>query len=71
MSDIIWLEKYRPQVLEEVHGNEESLTVLKNIAALGNVPNMILVVSHIILFFIYILIPRVLQVSGRQVQSFV
>lgn len=52
MSDIIWLEKYRPQVLEEVHGNEESLTVLKNIAALGNVPNMILVVSQNIPFFI-------------------
>lgn len=53
MSDIIWLEKYRPQVLEEVQGNVESLTVLKNIAALGNVPNMILVVTIIIFFYRY------------------
>lgn len=44
MSDTIWLEKYRPQTLDEVQGNEESLQILKNIAQMGNVPNMILVV---------------------------
>jgi len=56
MSDIIWLEKYRPQTLEEVHGNEESINTLKTIAHEGNIPNMILVVripmNIYIIFFI-------------------
>ena len=51
-SDIIWLEKYRPQTLEEVQGNEESINTLKTIAAEGNIPNMILVVMKYC-FFIY------------------
>lgn len=48
MSDTIWLEKYRPQTLEEVQGNDESINTLKNISTEGNIPNMILVVRHFI-----------------------
>jgi hypothetical protein len=29
MQDQIWLEKYRPKVLDEVQGNEESLSRLR------------------------------------------
>lgn len=35
--------RYRPKTLDEVIGNEDALTKLKNIAAEGNVLNMILV----------------------------
>lgn len=45
MSDTIWLEKYRPQTLDEVQGNEEAINTLKTISVEGNIPNMILVVK--------------------------
>lgn len=45
MNDTIWLEKYRPQTLDEVQGNEEAIYTLKTIATEGNIPNMILVVN--------------------------
>ncbi len=38
----IWLEKYRPRVLNEVFGNEDQINILKKCVADGNVPNMIL-----------------------------
>ena len=44
MENEIWLEKYRPSTLEEVHGNEDVIERLKIIAEEGNVPHMILVV---------------------------
>jgi len=47
MTDTIWLEKYRPQTLDEVQGNEESINTLKTIAVEGNIPNIILVVINI------------------------
>ena len=37
-----WIEKYRPQKLEEVVGNEETLVRLQAIAEDGNLPNLIL-----------------------------
>ncbi len=43
MAEEIWLEKYRPQTLKEVQGNEDALQKLRRIAEDGNVPNMILV----------------------------
>lgn len=37
-----WVEKYRPQVLDDVVGNEETISKLKVLAASGNMPNLIL-----------------------------
>ena len=37
-----WVEKYRPQQLDEVVGNEETLVRLRAIANDGNMPNLIL-----------------------------
>uniref|UniRef100_A0A8R1DVA2 Replication factor C subunit 2 n=1 Tax=Caenorhabditis japonica TaxID=281687 RepID=A0A8R1DVA2_CAEJA len=37
-----WVEKYRPQVLSEIVGNENIVDRLKTIAKEGNIPNIIL-----------------------------
>lgn len=37
-----WIEKYRPQKLEDIVGNEETLVRLQAIAKDGNLPNLIL-----------------------------
>jgi replication factor C subunit 2/4 len=37
-----WIEKYRPQLLTDVVGNEETLVRLQAIAKDGNLPNLIL-----------------------------
>ena len=37
-----WIEKYRPQALEDVVGNEDTLVRLQAIAKDGNLPNLIL-----------------------------
>ena len=37
-----WIEKYRPQKLIDVVGNEETLVRLQAIARGGNLPNLIL-----------------------------
>ncbi|KAH8585028.1 replication factor C subunit 4 [Cryptosporidium sp. chipmunk genotype I] len=42
MSTQIWIEKYRPKVLDEMVGNEEVLTRLKVLAKHGNMPNLLL-----------------------------
>jgi replication factor C subunit 2/4 len=39
---IPWIEKYRPQTLDQVVGNEETLVRLQAIAQDGNLPNLIL-----------------------------
>eukprot|EP00121_Abeoforma_whisleri_P010161 Awhi_evm1s9365 len=40
--DLPWVEKYRPLVLDDVVGNEETVSRLKVIAENGNMPNLIL-----------------------------
>jgi hypothetical protein len=37
-----WVEKYRPQSLDDVVGNDETLVRLRAIAKDGNMPNLIL-----------------------------
>ena len=41
--EIPWVEKYRPQILEDVVGNERTIQQLTTIAAQGNMPNLLLV----------------------------
>lgn len=40
--DVPWLEKYRPQTLNDVVGNKETVSRLRALAAQGNCPNLIL-----------------------------
>ena len=42
LSGTPWIEKYRPQKLEEIVGNQRIIDNLKNIAVSGNLPNLIL-----------------------------
>jgi replication factor C subunit 2/4 len=37
-----WVEKYRPLTLDQVVGNDETITRLQAIAEDGNMPNLIL-----------------------------
>lgn len=37
-----WVEKYRPRTLDDVVGNEETVSRLQAIARTGNLPNLIL-----------------------------
>ena len=48
MTDEIWLEKYRPITLDEVQGNIEAVNHIKEFANKGNIPNVILAVSHLL-----------------------
>ncbi|KAJ1451581.1 P-loop containing nucleoside triphosphate hydrolase protein [Pelagophyceae sp. CCMP2097] len=41
-QEVPWVEKYRPQVLDDVVGNEETISRLRSVAAQGNLPNVIL-----------------------------
>lgn len=41
-NKIPWIEKYRPQTLDEVVGNEETVNRLRAVAGDGNMPNLIL-----------------------------
>jgi len=40
--ELPWVEKYRPQFLEEIVGNEETVERLKIIAKDGNMPHVII-----------------------------
>lgn len=40
--ELPWVEKYRPKVLKDIVGNEETIERLKQIALDGNMPNMII-----------------------------
>ena len=42
MTDILWLEKYRPKTLDEVVGNKKIINKLKILEADSNIPHMIL-----------------------------
>jgi len=41
------VEKYRPEVFEEIVGNEETIARLSIFAQTGNMPNLILAVGYI------------------------
>ncbi|KAH3757154.1 replication factor C subunit 4 [Pelomyxa schiedti] len=41
-EDMPWVEKYRPRTLDDVVGNEDTVTRLKCIAKQGNMPNLII-----------------------------
>lgn len=43
---IIRVEKYRPEVLKDIVGNEETVERLQLIANKGNMPHMIISVNH-------------------------
>lgn len=40
----VWVEKYRPLVLDDIVGNEATVQRLKAIALDGNMPNIIITV---------------------------
>ncbi|OII71640.1 replication factor C subunit 2 [Cryptosporidium andersoni] len=42
MNTSIWIEKYRPKILDDMVGNEEVLIRLKVLAKQGNMPNLLL-----------------------------
>ena len=42
MAGLPWVEKYRPALLKDMVGHEETLSRLQVIAKQGNVPNLIL-----------------------------
>ena len=42
MSTQPWVEKYRPQLLKDVVGNEETVAKLQAVVNGGNMPNIIL-----------------------------
>jgi len=42
MMDMPWLEKYRPQVMKDIVGNDETMSRLRVIAKHGNMPNLII-----------------------------
>lgn len=42
MSHQLWLEKYRPKILNEVVGNEEIVSTLRDLSRENNFPNLIL-----------------------------
>ena len=37
-----WIEKYRPELLADIVGNQEAISRLSAIAQVGNLPNIIL-----------------------------
>ena len=41
-GDVPWVERYRPETLDDVVGNEDTLMRLRAIAKDGNMPNLIL-----------------------------
>jgi replication factor C small subunit len=43
ISDLLWVEKYRPKTLDEIIDREEIVTRLKAFVRTGNVPNMLFV----------------------------
>eukprot|EP01083_Nonionella_stella_P043791 118194_1 len=42
LMDMPWLEKYRPTLMKDIVGNEETISRLKVIAKHGNMPNLII-----------------------------
>ena len=46
--DIPWVEKYRPNKVVDIVGNEDAVSRLQVIAQDGNMPNLILAVSSLV-----------------------
>jgi replication factor C subunit 2/4 len=44
--DMPWVEKYRPNKVADIVGNEDAVSRLQVIARDGNMPNLILAVSN-------------------------
>ena len=41
-SDMIWVEKYRPQTLDDIRGNDEIINSLKDYVNDDSMPNILL-----------------------------
>ena len=48
MSTQPWVEKYRPQLLKDVVGNEETVAKLQAVVNGGNMPNIILSLQELV-----------------------
>lgn len=55
LYDIPWVEKYRPNKISDIVGNEDAVSRLQVIARDGNMPNLILSVRFLFLFFLLFL----------------
>jgi replication factor C subunit 2/4 len=45
--ELPWVEKYRPVKIDDIVGNQETVSRLKVIAEKGNLPNIIISVSNL------------------------
>jgi hypothetical protein len=52
----IWLEKYRPKLLDDVVGNDQIISRLQSLQINGNMPHILLVVCNIYFFLLISLI---------------
>ncbi len=54
--DVPWIEKYRPLVLADIVGNEETVARLRVVARDGNMPNLVISgppgTLHTLLFYL-------------------
>lgn len=58
ITNLPWVEKYRPNKISDIVGNEETVARLRVIAKNGNMPNIIITVSSIMLHLLVNLIHR-------------
>jgi hypothetical protein len=54
-ENLPWVEKYRPIEIQDIVGNEETVSRLQVIAEEGNMPNLIITVSKVCFLFSIIL----------------
>jgi hypothetical protein len=53
--DIPWVEKYRPNKVADIVGNQDAVSRLQVIARDGNMPNLILAVCYVPIFILLLL----------------
>lgn len=63
-DNLPWVEKYRPLRLKDIVGNEETVSRLKVIAQEGNVPNVVISVSILLLNLCCIIVNHNLQLQS-------